>query len=96
MIVTKGEYNGHTLMVVAVDENDKFPASIGQKKAALFLANMMPIAQWVDECRAKKAHPTETMEVENKQYPWKLKYANAEKFLNVVEQLGKFAETGEI
>ena len=96
MIVTKGEYNGHTLMVVAVDENDKFPASIGQKKAALFLANMMPIAQWVDDCREQKASPITTMEIENGQYPWQLKYANAEKFLQAVEQLGKFAETGEI
>ena len=48
-MVERGEYNGHPLIILKRDENEKFPFSFGLTKARLIVENIEEIEKFVKE-----------------------------------------------
>ncbi len=48
-IVSESEFKGNPMIVLKIDENDKFPFQFGVKKAKLVLENIDAIKSFVDK-----------------------------------------------
>ena len=48
-MVERGEFNGHPLIIMKRNENDKFPFSFGLSKARLIVENIEEIKKFVKE-----------------------------------------------
>jgi hypothetical protein len=48
-IVTESEFKGNPMIVIKIDEDDKFPFQFGLKKAKLILENIEEIKKFVEK-----------------------------------------------
>jgi len=48
-IVSESEFKGNPMIVLKIDENDKFPFQFGVKKAKLILENIDAIKSFVEK-----------------------------------------------
>ena len=48
-MIERGEFKGRPLLIIKMDENDKYPFSFGLSKARLIVENIEEIKKFVEE-----------------------------------------------